>query len=118
MPGKVVVVSMLEPFKSICGKIYPVWRAEDRSASYAHLVMQPGDQTTLHHHNRTTEHYMFQSGQGILTLDGERHEVMAGMVAEIPAGTKHHLECTGDKPMNLGVLANPAFDPVDEVVDE
>ena len=81
------------------------------------MVMQPGEKTTLHHHDQTVEIYIIQSGKGYLTIDGVKGEVEKGMRAVIPVTKPHKLVSIGNEPLVLDVLAKPAFDPRDEIFD-
>lgn len=45
-----------------------------------------------HFHKRSTELYYVLEGEGLVTLDGEPHEVKKGSLVHIPPGVVHGAE--------------------------
>ena len=79
--------------RSSCG-----WR--DRLISREDAVLSPAawvhavdiDGARPHFHKRSTELYYVLEGEGLVTLDGEPHEVKKGSLIHIPPGVVHGAE--------------------------
>jgi len=57
---------------------------------------QPGGQNPLHYHDRQ-EVLVVQSGQVIVTIDGEQARLAAGDVVIVPAGAVHQVANSGSE---------------------
>ncbi len=52
--------------------------------------------------------FRFESGQGAVVIDGERHEVKDGFAVIVPSGAKHNVMNTSDtEPLKLYTLYCP-----------
>ncbi len=60
----------------------------------------PGDRIPLHTHP-VDEVILYRSGRPTITIGDERHEVTAGAIAFVPAGTPHRTENLGDGPASV-----------------
>ncbi len=57
---------------------------------------EPGAHVESHSHKVQEQIYHVLSGEGILTVDGERRLVRANDVTYIPPGVVHEFHCTGN----------------------
>lgn len=81
----------------------------NRAQSLAEAVVPAGTRTRLHRHRVTEELYHITSGEGLLTLGGERMKVSPGDTALIPPGTPHCIEATGSGPLHILCCCSPAY---------
>ena len=63
------------------------------------LVVHPGRRLSYQKHAKRAEHWFVVAGRGVVTLDGERHELGPGESIDIPVQAAHRIECTGDAPL-------------------
>jgi oxalate decarboxylase/phosphoglucose isomerase-like protein (cupin superfamily) len=68
-------------------------------------ILKPGVSIGVHRHDNNEEYYYILSGKGIMTLDGERHEVGPGDITAVLPGGSHGLENTGTTDMRIVVVA-------------
>lgn len=85
--------------------------------SLAEEVLPPGHAVTPHHHQQLEEIYYIVTGNGMMTVGCEQHEVGPGDAIYIPRGQRHTLENTGVEPIKLLVACGPAFFYEDEIKD-
>ena len=71
-------------------------------------LLPPGVTIGEHEHKGNEEYYLILSGQGVMTLDGEPHEVGPGDVAAVFPGGSHGLANTGDEVMRILVVCAAA----------
>ena len=64
--------------------------------SLAEASLDAGQGTQRHYHARTEEIYLLTAGGGVLEVDGESREVVAGDAVLIPAGAWHELVAGAD----------------------
>ena len=69
---------------------------DDGTHKVKRIVVLPGERLSYQRHARRSEHWFIVRGPAAVTLDGERMELGAGMSVDIPAGTDHRIENTGD----------------------
>ncbi len=81
----------------------------NRKQSLAEAVVPAGMRTRLHRHIETEELYHITSGEGLLTLGGEKLKVSPGDTALIPPGTPHCIEATGTQPLHILCCCSPAY---------
>jgi len=60
------------------------------------IVVEPGQRLSYQRHQFRSEHWFVVEGTGIVTLDGEEHEVGAADAIDIPMGAAHRIENPGD----------------------
>ncbi|MGO9198187.1 MAG: phosphomannose isomerase type II C-terminal cupin domain [Acidimicrobiales bacterium] len=60
------------------------------------IVVQPGHRLSYQLHSRRAEHWFVVAGEGAVTLDGEVVAVTAGRAVDVPIGTPHRIENTGE----------------------
>jgi len=74
--------------RSTCGwRELLISRQDPDAPLWAHAVDIDGAKP--HYHKIATELYYVLSGEGVLILDGEEHEMRTGSVALIPPGVTH-----------------------------
>jgi mannose-6-phosphate isomerase-like protein (cupin superfamily) len=94
-------------------------RHGNRAQSLAEAVVPAGTRTRLHRHRETEELYHVTSGEGLLTLGGEKIKVSPGDTALIPPGTPHCIEATGAGPLHILCCCSPAYRHEDtELLDQ
>jgi mannose-6-phosphate isomerase-like protein (cupin superfamily) len=80
----------------------------NRNQSLAEAVVPAGTRTLLHRHLTSEELYHITSGEGLLTLGGEKLKVSPGDTALIPPGTPHCIEAIGG-PLHILCCCSPAY---------
>lgn len=68
-------------------------------------VLKPGVSIGVHAHSGDEEYYYVVAGRGVMTLDGQRHEIEAGDVAAVFPGGSHGLENTGGEDLRIIVVS-------------
>ncbi|MBT3287957.1 MAG: cupin domain-containing protein [Victivallales bacterium] len=68
-------------------------------------VLPPGTSIGIHRHSDDEEYYYILSGQGVMTLDGKRHQVAPGDITAVFPGGEHGLENTGDTDLRVLVIS-------------
>jgi mannose-6-phosphate isomerase len=63
------------------------------------LTVLPGKRLSYQRHSRRTEHWFVVRGHGSVTLDATPHPVGPGSAVDVPVGTAHRIENTGDEPL-------------------
>lgn len=71
-------------------QIYPHGGGELAPWGVGRAVVEPGGSTDPHDHE-DHEMFVFLSGNGILTVDGEKREVGPDVTALLPAGSRHQV---------------------------
>jgi mannose-6-phosphate isomerase-like protein (cupin superfamily) len=71
---------------------------------------EPGAYVENHVHEVQEQIYHVLSGEGVLTVDGERRLVRANDVTYIPRGVHHELHCTGTATLVFLVITSPPTD--------
>ena len=69
--------------------------ADEPDHKVKRIVVYPRKRLSLQKHNKRSEHWFVLSGQGIVTLDGERLNKKGGESVNIPCGSSHRIENTG-----------------------
>ena len=77
-------------------------------------VLNPGGpRGRVHRHSKSDNVYIVKSGEGLLTIEGEAHTIVADDVVFIPAGVRHALSNVSDRKLVIYEIyapAGPAFD--------
>ena len=63
------------------------------------ISVDPGHRLSYQYHNQRREAWTIVAGSGILTLDDIETHVEKEFVIEIPIGSKHRIENTGNEPL-------------------
>ena len=67
-----------------------------------------------HYHRDYDEVYFVLDGEGVITLDGEEHELRYGAVVVVPSGVVHSLEATGGQPLRFVIFGHPGMSVSDD----
>ena len=59
------------------------------------IEVLPGKRLSYQRHAHRAEHWFVVSGDGVVTLDGDRRLVSAGTAVDVPVGVAHRIENTG-----------------------
>jgi len=82
-------------------------------------VLAPrGARGRLHRHTRSDNVYIVKSGEGLLTIENERHTIVADDVVFIPAGTRHALSNVSEADLVIYEIYAPAGAAFDFIADE
>ena len=79
------------------------------TASKSQLVLmslQPGEEIGMEVHDGDQIIYLVD-GEGYVVLDGAREEIEKGSIIFVPAGTRHNVVNSDDKPMKLFTVYAP-----------
>jgi quercetin dioxygenase-like cupin family protein len=77
--------------------------------------LPPGGSLRAHRHEQA-EVYLVLAGDGVVTIDGEQHQLSAGATVFIPGDAVHAVEATGDADLRVAyVFAADSFDDVEYV---
>lgn len=68
-------------------------------------ILPPGTSIGIHRHTNDQEYYYIVSGRGILTLDGQEYEVVAGDVTAVLPGGSHGLENRSEGDLRVIVIS-------------
>lgn len=77
--------------------------------SLAEALLEPGQATQRHYHERTEEIYLVTKGQGELEVDGETRIVRRGDAILIPTGAWHTLANDGTSELTILCMCSPPY---------
>lgn len=81
---------------------------------YSQVVLMsilPGEDIGQEVHEGVDQVLVFVQGAGQAVIDGESHEIAAGDLFAVPAGTEHNFINTGDAAMKLFTVYSPPEHP-------
>lgn len=84
--------------------------------SLAHARLLPGEQSTPHVLQTSTEVYYILEGQGRVYIEDEAAAVETGDVILIPAGSMQYVENTGQGELKFLCIVSPPWSKADEIV--
>ncbi len=61
------------------------------------ITVGSGRRLSYQRHEHRSEHWFVVSGEGIVVLDGTERHVGAGQAVDVPVGTVHRVQNTGDQ---------------------
>jgi len=83
-----------------------------RNTQLVLMAIAPGDEIGLETHDEHDQFIRVESGDGVVVLDGEQHELADGIAAVIPAGVEHNVVNTSrTAPLRLYTLYSPPEHP-------
>ena len=71
------------------------------------MTLQPGEEIGEEVHDTHDQFFRFEKGKGEVWIDGQKHKVKADVGVIVPAGARHNVINTGDKPLKLYTLYGP-----------
>ena len=71
------------------------------------MTLQPGEEIGEEVHETHDQFFRFEKGKGQVVIDGEKHKIKADYGVIVPAGARHNVVNTGDKPLKLYTLYAP-----------
>lgn len=81
------------------------------TAPHSQLVLmsiEPGDEIGEEVHDDSDQFFRFESGNGIIEINGQKHEVSDGSAAVVPVGTLHNVINVSDtEPLQLYAIYSP-----------
>ena len=71
------------------------------------MTIQPGDEIGDEVHADRDQFFRIEKGKGEVWIDGHRTTIKSDMGIVVPAGARHNIKNTGDKPLKLYTLYGP-----------
>ena len=71
------------------------------------MAIQPGDEIGAEVHEDRDQFFRVEKGRGEVSIDGNVTEVKSDDAIIVPAGARHNIVNTGDKPLRLYTLYAP-----------
>ena len=71
------------------------------------MTLQPGEEIGEEVHDTHDQFFRFEKGKGQVLIDGVSHKIKADYGVIVPAGARHNVVNTGDKPLKLYTLYGP-----------
>jgi mannose-6-phosphate isomerase len=90
----------------------------DEGAGYKvkRIVVLPGKRLSYQKHAERSEHWMVVAGRGTVTLDGRETPVAIGQTVDVPEGTAHRIENTGDQNLVFIEIQRGSYLGEDDIV--
>ncbi|HEX7168700.1 MAG TPA: phosphomannose isomerase type II C-terminal cupin domain [Acidimicrobiales bacterium] len=80
------------------------------------IVVSPGMRLSYQTHSRRAEHWFVVQGDGVVTLDGQLRAVSPGTAVDVPVGTAHRIENTGDSDLVFIEVQHGEYFGEDDIV--
>ena len=71
------------------------------------MALQPGEEIGEEVHEDGDQFFRVEDGEGVVVIDGTRHEIEDDDAIVVPAGARHNVINTGDKPLRFYTLYGP-----------
>jgi mannose-6-phosphate isomerase-like protein (cupin superfamily) len=71
------------------------------------MAIQPGEDIGAEVHEDHDQFFRVVEGQGEVEIDGVRSSISDGFAVIVPAGARHNVINTGDRPLRLYTLYSP-----------
>ena len=84
---------------------------------HMNILAPKGPRGRVHRHTRSDNVYIVKSGEGLLTVEGENHTIVADDVVFIPAGMRHSLSNVSDRELVIYEIYAPAGAAFDFVAE-
>lgn len=65
------------------------------------MTLQPGDEIGEEVHEDRDQFFRFEEGNGVVSIDGKENPVQDDYAVIVPAGARHNVTNTGDRPLKL-----------------
>ena len=71
------------------------------------MALQPGEEIGEEVHEDTDQFFRVEKGKGEIWIDGKKTKIEGDMAIVVPAGARHNLKNTGDKPLKVYTIYAP-----------
>ena len=71
------------------------------------MALQPGEEIGEEVHPGTDQFFRVEKGKGEVVIDGKATTIKSDMAIIVPAGARHNIKNTSDKPLKLYTLYAP-----------
>ena len=71
------------------------------------MAIQPGEEIGEETHEERDQFFRVEKGKGEVWIDGHRSKIKSDVAIVVPAGARHNIVNTGDKPLRLYTLYAP-----------
>ena len=71
------------------------------------MALKPGEDIGLETHPDTDQFFRVEKGRGEVMIDGRMTVIKSDSAILVPAGARHNIRNTGDKPLKLYTLYGP-----------
>jgi mannose-6-phosphate isomerase-like protein (cupin superfamily) len=71
------------------------------------MTLQPGEEIGEETHEDRDQFFRIEEGQGVIVIDGRRHEVEDDYGVIVPAGARHNVINSGSAPLKLYTIYGP-----------
>jgi mannose-6-phosphate isomerase-like protein (cupin superfamily) len=71
------------------------------------MTLQPGDEIGAEVHEDRDQFFRIEEGEGMVDIDGIANAVSNDFAAIVPAGARHNVRNTGNKPLRLYTIYGP-----------
>jgi mannose-6-phosphate isomerase-like protein (cupin superfamily) len=71
------------------------------------MTLQPGEEIGAEVHPDRDQFFRFEQGSGSVDIDGVENKVEADFAVIVPAGARHNVRNTGDKPLRMYTIYGP-----------
>ena len=78
-----------------------------RNLQLVTMTLQPGEEIGSEVHEDRDQFFRFEEGQGMVDIDGKANPVEDDFAVIVPAGARHNVRNTGDRPLRFYTLYGP-----------
>lgn len=71
------------------------------------MALQPGEEIGEEVHGRRDQFFRVEQGEGEVWIDGAMTKIKSDMAIIVPAGARHNIKNTGERPLKLYTLYAP-----------
>lgn len=71
------------------------------------MSLKPGEEIGEETHSGVDQFFRVEKGKGEVWIDGVRTKIESDTVIIVPAGARHNIQNTGDKPLKLYTIYSP-----------
>jgi mannose-6-phosphate isomerase-like protein (cupin superfamily) len=71
------------------------------------MSLEPGEEIGAEVHEGTDQFFRVEKGKGEVSIDGHATHIESDMAIVVPAGARHNIKNTGNKPLKLYTLYAP-----------
>jgi mannose-6-phosphate isomerase-like protein (cupin superfamily) len=71
------------------------------------MALGPGEEIGEETHRDRTQFFRVEKGSGEVWIDGTRKKIKSAMAFIVPAGARHNIKNTGEKPLKLYTIYAP-----------